>query len=56
MRVALFTDTFLPQVNGVTNTITKLIEHFETKNIEYLVFAPESYTDINRDFNVETLQ
>lgn len=54
MKVALFSDTFLPQVNGVTNTITKLIEYFEESNIEYIVFAPETYTDINHHFNVET--
>ena len=43
MRVALFTDTFLPQVNGVTNTLTKLLEYYKFKNIEYLIFAPDSY-------------
>lgn len=53
MRVALFTDTFLPQINGVTNTLTKLIEYYKANNIEYLVFAPDSYTDLNQKFNVE---
>jgi glycosyltransferase involved in cell wall biosynthesis len=53
MRVALFTDTFLPQINGVTNTLTKLIEYYKANNIEYLVFAPDSYSDLNQNFNVE---
>jgi phosphatidylinositol alpha 1,6-mannosyltransferase len=53
MRVAVFTDTFLPQVNGVTNTLRKLIEHFEKDNIEYLIFAPDSYTNLNDNFNIE---
>lgn len=41
MRVALFTDTFLSQINGVTNTLNKLIEYYKSKNIEYLIFAPD---------------
>ncbi|WP_026882253.1 glycosyltransferase family 4 protein [Clostridium akagii] len=53
MRVALFTDTFLPQVNGVTNTLSKLIEYYKSKNIEYLVFAPDSYLELNKNYNVE---
>ncbi len=53
MRVALFTDTFLPQVNGVTNTLNKLIEYYKTQNIQYLVFAPDSYCDLKQNYNVE---
>jgi glycosyltransferase involved in cell wall biosynthesis len=40
MKIALFTDTFLPQVNGVTNTIHRMIDYFKKENIEYKVFAP----------------
>ncbi|MTI47425.1 glycosyltransferase family 4 protein [Sporosalibacterium faouarense] len=40
MKVALFTDTFLPQINGVTKTLGKLIEHMEENDIDYRVFAP----------------
>ena len=53
MKIAIFTDTFLPQVNGVTNTLNKLIEHFEANNIEYLVFAPDSYVKLKHNFNIE---
>jgi glycosyltransferase involved in cell wall biosynthesis len=53
MRVAIFTDTFLPQINGVTNTLSKIIEHFEANGIEYLIFAPNSYTATSREYNVE---
>jgi hypothetical protein len=35
VKVAIFTDTFLPQINGVTNTLNKLIEYYEANNIEY---------------------
>jgi len=53
MRVALFTDTFLPQINGVTNTLAKLIEYYKANNIEYLIFAPDSYNNVNENLNIE---
>ncbi len=40
MKVAIFTDTFIPQINGVAKTLTKLIEYFEENDIDYRVFAP----------------
>ena len=46
MRVAIFTDTFYPQINGVTNTIDKMTKYFQDNQIEYKVFAP-SYGDDN---------
>ena len=46
MRVAVFTDTFLPQINGVTNTLNKLIQYFEASGIEYRLFAPNYDSDI----------
>ncbi|WP_018249526.1 glycosyltransferase family 4 protein [Orenia marismortui] len=41
MRIAIFTDTFLPQVNGVTKTLAKLKEYLEKEGIDYLIFAPD---------------
>lgn len=41
MRVALFTDTYLPSINGVTNTIKALEECMKSRGIEYSIFAPE---------------
>lgn len=52
MKVALFADTYLPQINGVTNTITKLLEYYEKKEIEYRLFVPKYETDVNM-YNVE---
>lgn len=41
MRIALFTDTFAPQVNGVAMTLDRLVKYWERKGIEYIVFAPD---------------
>lgn len=41
MRIAYFTDTYLPQVNGVTNTLDKFGIYLKENNIEYRFFAPE---------------
>ncbi len=41
MKIAVFTDTFSPQINGVTKNLDRLVEHFTNTNIEYIVFAPE---------------
>lgn len=54
MKIALFTDTFLPQINGVTKTLEKLLDYFEKEGIEYLLFAPEG-EEIHFDYHVETI-
>ncbi|MFA9381263.1 MAG: glycosyltransferase family 4 protein [Acetanaerobacterium sp.] len=41
MRIAIFTDTFYPQINGVSNTLAYLCAHLDQNGIEHLVFAPE---------------
>ncbi|HWQ78616.1 MAG TPA: glycosyltransferase family 1 protein [Anaerovoracaceae bacterium] len=40
MKIAIFTDTFYPQINGVTNTLGKMTQYFDENKIEYKVFAP----------------
>lgn len=44
MRILYFTDTYLPQINGVTNTLEKLGRYLDNNNMEYMFFAPY-YTD-----------
>ncbi len=40
MRVALVTETFLPNVNGVVTTLCRLLEHVQAKGHAALLFAP----------------
>ncbi|WP_019911941.1 glycosyltransferase family 4 protein [Paenibacillus sp. HW567] len=42
MRLALFTDTFLPQTNGVARTLSRLTGHLNRRGIEHLLFTPKS--------------
>ncbi|ASA20476.1 glycosyltransferase family 4 protein [Paenibacillus donghaensis] len=42
MRLALFTDTFLPQTNGVALTLSRLTGHLNRRGIEHLLFTPKS--------------
>ncbi|GAB4445338.1 MAG: glycosyltransferase family 1 protein [Chloroflexi bacterium OHK40] len=41
MRVALVCETFLPDVNGVTTTLCRLLEHLQRAGHEALLFAPQ---------------
>ncbi len=51
MKVALFADTFLPQVNGVTNTLLHLLEHFDKKGVDTKLFVPKYET--GNDYDAE---
>ncbi|MDR2304161.1 MAG: glycosyltransferase family 1 protein [Treponema sp.] len=44
MRIAYFTDTYSPEVNGVTNTLSRLGTYLEEKHIHQVIFAP-AYED-----------
>jgi hypothetical protein len=52
MKIAYFTDTFAPEINGVANTLTKLSSYLEKKNIHHVFFAPiiKIGTVINRNY------
>ncbi|MDR2103272.1 MAG: glycosyltransferase family 1 protein [Treponema sp.] len=41
MKIAYFTDTFTPELNGVTNTLLKLQTWLDKKEIRYVFFAPD---------------
>lgn len=40
MKIAFFTDTYLPQINGVAKTLSKLSVYMDENNIQYRIFAP----------------
>lgn len=41
MRIALFTEVFLPKVDGITTTLVNTLEHFRACGDEVLIFAPD---------------
>ncbi len=45
LRIAFFTDTFYPQINGVSNTLMYLSQYLTRCGIEHLFFAPDYETD-----------
>ena len=44
MRIAYFTDTYYPEINGVANTLSRLHQYLDCQGIEHIFFAPE-YAD-----------
>lgn len=45
MRLALFTDTFVPQMNGVALTLGRLTDYLNRRGVDHLVFSPKSTGD-----------
>ena len=42
-RLALVTDAWMPQTNGVVNTLRCVVQHLERQGIEVLVLAPDAH-------------
>jgi glycosyltransferase involved in cell wall biosynthesis len=55
MRAALFTDTFLPKIDGIVTVICLLLDHLSERGVEVMVFAPRlGEIDRYRTFPVVT--
>ena len=52
MRIALFSDTCSPQINGVTNTLKKLTDYLTNHHLEYKLFVPK-YKVTGREAHTE---
>lgn len=48
MRVALFTETFLPKVDGIVTVLVLLMDHLIKRNIEFVVVAPKLSDDLTQ--------
>ncbi|KAL1934689.1 hypothetical protein VTP01DRAFT_6871 [Rhizomucor pusillus] len=42
MRIAVITENFLPKVDGVTRTLSRLLEHLQANGHQVLLLGPES--------------
>ena len=45
MKIALFTETFLPKVDGIVTRLTKTVAHLVEAGDEVLIFCPEGAPD-----------
>ena len=45
MKIAFFTETFLPKVDGIVTRLTKTIKHLVEQGEEVIVFCPEGCPD-----------
>ena len=41
MRIALFTETFIPKIDGIVTTLSETVRHLNTLGHQVLVFAPD---------------
>ncbi|MDL4839358.1 glycosyltransferase family 4 protein [Aquibacillus rhizosphaerae] len=52
MNIAIFTDTYTPDVNGVAKTLKRFTDYLESNGDNYKVFAPKSAKSINESDHI----
>ncbi|WP_273484683.1 glycosyltransferase family 4 protein [Desulforamulus ruminis] len=52
MKVAIFTDTFVPHVNGVARTIGRLADHLAARGIPCLVLSPDVNLSVPNGYQI----
>jgi len=52
MKIAIFTDTFYPDINGVAKTLKRLTNYLEDQGIAFKIFAPDSYSNEYHSTNI----
>lgn len=55
MRVAIFTETFLPKIDGIVTVVCLLLDHLAARGIEAVVVAPRMGVDRYRNMPVITV-
>lgn len=55
MRIAIFSDTFAPEINGVALTLKRYTDYLEKQGIEYRLFVPAVTTPVPTVPQVERL-
>lgn len=52
MRVALFSETFLPKIDGIVTVVCLLLDHLEARGIETIIVAPKMGVEYYRNTRI----
>lgn len=55
LKVALYTETFLPKLDGVVTVTCLLLDHFKKRGVEAMVFSPGEHVDEYNGFPVVSI-
>lgn len=55
IKVAIFTDTYLPQINGVSNTLFEYARYLENEKIQYVIISPKVHKNDQNNAFIERL-